>query len=45
MISIDRVPERLAMAATHGRAETIDIRDGNVQERLLDVTDGRGPGR
>ena len=28
VIAIDRVPERLAMAATHGKAETIDFEQG-----------------
>ncbi len=45
VIAIDRVPERLEMARTAGRAETIDIRDASVQESLLDMTDGRGPDR
>lgn len=45
VIAIDRVPERLAMAAESGRAETIDIRDDSVYDRLMDMTDGRGPDR
>jgi threonine dehydrogenase-like Zn-dependent dehydrogenase len=45
VIAIDRVPERLEMARTHGRAETIDFTDGSVYEALTDLTDGRGPDR
>jgi threonine dehydrogenase-like Zn-dependent dehydrogenase len=49
VIAIDRVPERLHMAETHGRAETIDFSDesGNVDvyERLMELTNGRGPDR
>jgi threonine dehydrogenase-like Zn-dependent dehydrogenase len=43
VIAIDRVPERLAMAQRHGRAETIDIRDESVYDRLMEMTGGRGP--
>jgi threonine dehydrogenase-like Zn-dependent dehydrogenase len=45
VIAIDRVPERLEMARTHGRAETIDIREESVYERLMEMTGGRGPDR
>ena len=47
VIAIDDVPERLEMAATKGRAETINFRDegDEVYERLLDMTNGRGPDR
>ena len=48
VIAIDREPERLAMARTHGRAETIDFEDagsGGVYERLQELTGGRGPDR
>ncbi len=45
VIAIDRVPERLEMARTKGRAETIDIRNESVSERLLEMTNGRGPDR
>jgi threonine dehydrogenase-like Zn-dependent dehydrogenase len=45
VIAIDRVPERLEMARTAGRAETIDIREQPVQDTLLDLTTGRGPDR
>jgi threonine dehydrogenase-like Zn-dependent dehydrogenase len=45
VIAIDRVPERLAMARTHGRAETINFDDLEVHERLMEMTGGRGPDR
>lgn len=46
VIAIDRVPERLAMARTHGRAETIDFSAvDEVSEVLNEWTSGRGPDR
>jgi threonine dehydrogenase-like Zn-dependent dehydrogenase len=45
VIAIDRVPERLRMAEERGRAETIDLREEHVYERLQEMTDGRGPDR
>ena len=45
VIAIDRVPERLAMAATAGRAETINFDKEDVSEQLNDMTEGRGPDR
>ncbi|HYW10604.1 MAG TPA: zinc-dependent alcohol dehydrogenase [Longimicrobium sp.] len=45
VIAIDRVAERLAMAAGAGRAETINFDEEHVKERLDDMTDGRGPDR
>ncbi len=45
VVAIDRVPERLAMARTAGRAETIDITDESVNDRLNEITNGRGPDR
>lgn len=46
VIGIDRVPERLALARKHGRAETINIDDdGSVYDRLQELTTGRGPDR
>ncbi|MFO0811555.1 MAG: zinc-dependent alcohol dehydrogenase [Gemmataceae bacterium] len=45
VIAIDRVPERLAMARTHGKAETIDFDAEDVYERLQEMTMGRGPDR
>jgi len=43
VIAIDNVPERLEMARSHGRAETIDFDKDDVYERLQDMTNGRGP--
>lgn len=45
VIAIDNVPERLAMAAKYGRAETINFDDEKVYDRLQQMTDGRGPDR
>jgi len=45
VIAIDTVPERLAMAAKHGRAETIDFMKEEVYDRLQEMTKGRGPDR
>lgn len=45
VIAIDRVPERLHMAQTYGKAETINFEDEDVQERLMEMTGGRGPDR
>src|ERR671918_1508308 len=42
VIAIDQVPERLQMAQ-EGGAETIDYREQNVYEMLMDKTGGRGP--
>jgi threonine dehydrogenase-like Zn-dependent dehydrogenase len=43
VIAIDQVPERLEMAAKHGRAETIDFSKASVLESLQQMTGGRGP--
>lgn len=43
VIAIDSIPERLHMAAEHGRAKTINFEEGDVYERLRDMTAGRGP--
>jgi threonine dehydrogenase-like Zn-dependent dehydrogenase len=43
VIAIDRVPERLQMAAACGKAEVIDLTATNVYEALKDMTGGRGP--
>ncbi|MDX2151123.1 MAG: zinc-dependent alcohol dehydrogenase [Bryobacteraceae bacterium] len=43
VIAIDRVPERLQMARTHGKAETLNYLDVNVYEALKELTGGRGP--
>ncbi|MCC6509637.1 MAG: glutathione-dependent formaldehyde dehydrogenase [Pirellulaceae bacterium] len=47
VIAIDHVPERLEMARRLGRAETIDFmkEEGSVQDRLQEMTNGRGPDR
>jgi threonine dehydrogenase-like Zn-dependent dehydrogenase len=45
VIAIDQVAERLEMARTHGKAETIDFSDEHVVERLNEMTQGRGPDR
>lgn len=45
VIAIDRVTERLEMAERHGKAEIIDLRDDSVYDRLMELTDGRGPDR
>ena len=45
VIAIDSVPERLAMAETEGKAETINYDKTDVYERLMELTDGRGPDR
>ena len=43
VIAIDRVPERLEMAKTHGRAEVINFEEQDVYETLQEMTAGRGP--
>jgi threonine dehydrogenase-like Zn-dependent dehydrogenase len=44
VIAIDRFPERLAMAQTHGRAEVINYESGvDVVETLKQMTGGMGP--
>lgn len=42
VIAIDEVPERLAMARAGG-AETLDFRDRNIQQTLMEMTQGLGP--
>jgi threonine dehydrogenase-like Zn-dependent dehydrogenase len=42
VVAIDRLPERLGMAAAAG-AETINFEDESVLERLNDLTGGKGP--
>ena len=44
VIAIDRVPERLEMARER-RAETIDFSKEGVYDRLMEMTNGRGPDR
>jgi threonine dehydrogenase-like Zn-dependent dehydrogenase len=45
VIAIDRVPERLRMAAEQGKAETINFDDQDVYDTLMEMTGGRGPDR
>ena len=45
VIAIDRVPERLRMAEKYGRAETINFDEVTVYEKLMEMTNGRGPDR
>ena len=47
VIAIDCVEERLAMAAKHGKAETINFmeEDDKVYDLLMQMTSGRGPDR
>ncbi|MET0444795.1 MAG: zinc-dependent alcohol dehydrogenase [Pseudorhodoplanes sp.] len=45
VIAIDNVPERLALAASKGRAEIINFDDVGVYDRLMEMTKGRGPDR
>jgi threonine dehydrogenase-like Zn-dependent dehydrogenase len=45
VIAIDRVPERLRMAETYGKAETINFDQEEVFDRLMTLTGGRGPDR
>lgn len=42
VIAIDEVPERLQMARDAG-AETIDFSEGDLQDRIKEMTGGRGP--
>jgi len=44
VIAIDEVPERLAMAQA-GNAETINFKEEDVYDRLMEMTGGRGPDR
>jgi threonine dehydrogenase-like Zn-dependent dehydrogenase len=43
VIAIDGVPERLLLAQSWGKAETIDNTKEKVQERLMEMTGGQGP--
>jgi threonine dehydrogenase-like Zn-dependent dehydrogenase len=43
VIAIDRVPERLRLAADRGRAEVVNYDDADVLDRLAALTGGRGP--
>ncbi len=43
VIAIDREPERLKMAADHGKAEILNFDNVDVFHALKDMTGGRGP--
>ena len=43
VIAIDNIPERLRMAETQGKADTINFNDTPVLPRLEEMTGGRGP--
>ena len=43
VVAIDRIPERLEMAKEHSEAEIIDYEDEDVYDRLMNMTDDRGP--
>ena len=43
VIAIDHVPERLSMAELSGKAETINFDTTDVYERLMGMTEDRGP--
>ena len=45
VFAIDCVPERLELARTYGKAETIDFSKEKVYDRLMEETKGRGPDR
>jgi threonine dehydrogenase-like Zn-dependent dehydrogenase len=45
VIAIDRVAERLELASGWGKAETIDFSSHDVYDRLMELTNGRGPER
>jgi threonine dehydrogenase-like Zn-dependent dehydrogenase len=45
VIAIDRVPERLRLAETQGKAETINFEEVDVYDRLMSLTGDRGPDR
>lgn len=43
VIAIDRIPERLAMAKNHSKAEIINYEEVDAGEALKEMTGGRGP--
>lgn len=45
VVAIDCVPERLEMARKHGKAETINFKEKDVYDTLMEMTRGRGPDR
>lgn len=42
VIAVDALPGRLELASSLGAAETVDVREGWVAERVHELTDGRG---
>jgi threonine dehydrogenase-like Zn-dependent dehydrogenase len=45
VFAIDRVPERLRLAETQGKAETINFEEVDVYDRLMSLTGDRDPDR
>ena len=45
VVAIDKVSERLEMAAREGQADVINFDKDDVYERLQEITNGRGPDR
>ncbi len=45
VIGIDSEPERLALATEKGKAEVINFEKDPVYDRLMEMTNGRGPDR
>jgi threonine dehydrogenase-like Zn-dependent dehydrogenase len=43
VIAIDRIPERLRLAAVEGKAVTINYEEADTVEALKELTGGRGP--
>jgi threonine dehydrogenase-like Zn-dependent dehydrogenase len=43
VIAIDRIPERLRLAATQERVTVLDYQEVNISEALRELTGGRGP--
>ena len=43
VIAVDDVPERIAMAQGDGKTEIINFSETDVYERLMEMTNGRGP--
>ncbi len=43
VIAVDDVPERIAMAQADGKTEIINFSETDVYEKLMEMTNGRGP--
>jgi threonine dehydrogenase-like Zn-dependent dehydrogenase len=43
VIAIDRFPERLALARSHGKAEVLNYAETDIEEALRTMTGGQGP--